>query len=190
MDFCFSDDFLKALEFSRDEAVRTGWHNVSPDHIVLGILRHSDNDACVALDALGANRGLFKESIDEALFCPDQVSWEERGSVFPSDSAVSMIQHAALEAARCGSGCITPMHYLLACCRMAGCYSHEWLAENGVELKALAIAGGVDWARYGLGGSSKAQDSRPDTAPDPMLLASAIEQRLREGFDTGNPHVS
>ena len=188
MDFRFSDVFLKVLEFSRDEAVRTGWHNVCPDHIMLGILRHADNDACLALEALGVDTALFKECIDEAVFCTEQVPWEERESVLPCESAQSMIQHASLEAARCGADRLEPLHYLLAVCRISGCYSHDWLADNGVELRPLVEAAGIEWSQYGLTCHPERSEGSP--APDPATLAAAIEERIREGYTTDNPHIS
>lgn len=187
MDFRFSDDFLKVLEFSRDEAVRTGWRNICPDHIMLGILRHANNDACHSLEALGADFSLFKSCIDESVFCPVQVPWEERESVHFCDSAVSMLEHASIEAARCKEDVITPLHYLLACCRISGSYSHDWLADNGVQLRPLVEAAGIEWAQYGLGTPAPSKEA---AAPDPRLLAAAIEQRLREGYTSDNPLIS
>ena len=187
MDFSFSDVFLKVLEFSRDEAVRTGWRNVCPDHIMLGILRHSDNDACHTLEALGVDLALFKEQIDEAIFANDTVPWEERENVLPCDSAQSLLQHTAVEAARCKADEITPLHFLLACCRISGCYSHDWLADNGVDLRPLVEAAGIPWPQYGLAPSVPSEKT---SVPDPDLMAAAIEKRLREGYTTDNPLAS
>ena len=198
MDFRFSDDFLKVLEFSRDEAVRTGWHNIGVDHVMLGILRHGDNDAIRVLDALGVDSTAFKCSIDEAVFVYEAVPWEERDSVHFCDSAVSMLEHASLEAARCKDDCIEPLHFLLAVSRMSGSYSHDWLDSCGISLRDLVKAAGIGWERYGL--RSGDNPARPDTTdvmpdsighlPDPQAMAAAIEQRLLEGYTTDNPIAS
>ncbi len=194
MDFSFSDVFFKVLEFSRDEAVRTGWRNVCPDHIMLGILRHSDNDACRSLEALGIDLALFKEQIDEAVFANESVPWEERENVLPGESAQSMLQHAAIEAARCKANEISPLHFLLACCRISGSYSHDWLADNGIDLRLLIEAAGIPWSQYGLAPSVMLRGSEASgsegSAPDPALMAAAIEKRLREGYTTDNPIAS
>lgn len=217
MDFRFSDVFLKVLEFSRDEAVRTGWRNISADHIMLAVLRHSDNEACRILEACGVDSAAFKVHIDEAVFCSEQVPWEERESVNLCDSAQSMLQHASLEAARCGSSQVEPLHFLFAVSRIAGCYSHDYLDDCGVSLRSLVEASGLEWSRYGaaLLGDGRSQpamtpsgdgpvilsDSErsagtpvmPDPIghlPDPALMAAAIEQRLRDGYATDNPHLS
>ena len=188
MELRFSDDFLKVLELSRDEALRTGWYNITADHIMLGVLRMESSPACMALEALGADPCMFKEYLDESLFCPGQIPWEERDSIHPGEGAVSMLQHAALEARRCGSPAVEPMHYVLAICRMSGSYSHDWMDANGVTLRALVEASGLEWSHYGLNAQSDPDNDPP--APEPELLAAAIERRLREGYTTSNPHVS
>ena len=219
MDFRFSDVFFKVLEFSRDEAVRTGWRNISADHIMLAVLRHSGNGACRALEACGVDSTAFKVSIDEAVFCAEQVPWEERETVNLSDGAQSMLQHAALEAARCGDALVEPLHFLLAISRIAGCYSHDYLDDCGVSLRNLVEASGHDWSQYGISPSAMSNDHSalsgapsvmpsdpsvilsgsegspvmPDPIghlPDPSLLAAALEKRLREGYTTDNPHLS
>ncbi len=186
----FSEEFLKVLEFSRDEAVRTGWHNISPDHIMLAILRHYDNDACRALQHCGVDTALFKESIDSATFVSEPVPWEDRESVHLRESSVSMLQNASLEAARCHASRITPLHFLLAVSRKNGCYSHDWLDSIQLSLRAIVEASGLPWAAYGLVSGADVTESKKAAAPDPQTLAAAIEKRLREGFATGNPHLS
>lgn len=192
MELRFSEEFLKVLEFSRDEAVRTGWRNVGPDHIMLGILRHTDNAACRALEVLGVDTAYFKECIDEAVFCPAQVPWEERDSVLPCESAQSMLRQASLEAARCRADGIGPLHFLLACCRISGCYSHDWLYDNGIQLRPLVEAAGIEWSRYGFRQSAGTIGQSEDNPsfPDPMAMAAAIERRLLEGYATDNTLAS
>lgn len=203
MDFRFSDVFFKVLEFSRDEAVRTGWHNIGADHIMLAVLRHGDNDACRALEASGVDLTAFKCHIDEAVFVDEAIPWEDRESVNLCDSARSMLQHAALEAARCGDEVLGPLHFLLAVCRISGSYSHDYLDDCGVELRPLVEAAGIPWSRYGLTSRPSGIPKNPSvmpsgseasgseaSGPDPALMAAAIEKRLREGYTTDNPNVS
>ena len=186
MDYRFSDDFIEVLDISRDEAFRTGWHNICPDHIMLAILRQRTNGACDAMEALGLSADAFKTALDDALFVDEQIPWEERESINLSDSSVSMLQAAALEARRCKADAVSPLHYCLAAIRTFGCYSHDWFADNGAGLRAMVEASGLRWEEYGLAPAPE----KATAAPDPGILAAAIEKRLREGYVPDNPHLS
>ena len=187
MELSFTDDFLQILGFSRDEALRTGWHNIGVDHIMLAILRHSGNEACHVLESSGVDPTAFKCHIDEAVFAEDAVSWEERDMIHFCDSALGMLQHAAIEASRCGASSTGPLHFLLAVCRMSGSYSHDYLDECGVSLRALVEASGLPWSRYGLETGTPINEA---AAPDPRIMAAAIEKRLLQGYTIANPLVS
>ena len=207
MEFCFSEDFLKILEFSRDEALRTGWHNIGVEHIMLGILRQADNDAYRTLEAAGVCIADFKTCIDEAVFVGDeQIPWSERESIHLRESACSVLQLAALEMMRCHAPELSPLHFLLAVSRSSGSYCSDYLDDCGISLRALVEASGVDWSQYGtaLFGDDRSQpddssevlspgEESPDALgqlPDPSIIAAALEERLRAGFDTGNPLAS
>ncbi|MBP5382281.1 MAG: hypothetical protein J6Y45_02895 [Bacteroidales bacterium] len=186
MDLSFSEEFLQVIETSREEALRTGWHNICPDHIMLAILRLHSPVVDAALQGAGVDPSLFKESIDEAIFINEQIPWSERDSINLSDSTRSMLQHASLEAVRCHESSLSPLHFLLAVCRIAGCYSHDFLNTRGIGLRPLVEGAGRDWSLYGLAPRDKSEAA----APDPQALAAAIEQRIREGYTTDNPIVS
>lgn len=179
MELSFSEVFLKVLEFSRDEAVRTGWHNIGVEHIMLGILRQADNEACRALEAAGVRPGDVKGRIDDAVFVGDeQVPWAERERILLCDSACSMMQRAALEMKRCHDSELTPLHFLLAVCRSGGNRCSDILSDMGVSLEKLLDAT-VGRERYGL-----ATEAPEPPAIDANLLAAAIEARLRRGYGT------
>lgn len=187
MDLQLSALFQKVLEYSRDEALRTGWRNICPDHIMLGILRHGDNSAVTTLEAAGLSCDALKQSLDDAVFVSDQVPWDELENINLCESAVSLLQHASLEAARCSSAFVEPLHFLLACSRISGSYTHDWLEEHAVSLRALVEASGCPWDSYGLNAGAAQKDA---AAPNPEILAAAIEKRIRDGYVTDNPHVS
>ncbi|MCR5326075.1 MAG: hypothetical protein K6E37_04910 [Bacteroidales bacterium] len=186
MDFRFSDDFIEVFDISRDEALRTGWHNIRPDHIMLAILRQRTNGACDALEALGLSAETFKSALDEALFVDEQIPWSERESINMCDASVSLLQVAALEARRCKAGAVAPLHFLLAAVRTPGSRSHDWFADGGIDIRRLVEASGLRWEEYGLAPAPVKEAA----APDPEVLAAAIERRLREGYVPDNPHLS
>ena len=163
MELRFSDDFLKALEFSRDEAIRTGWHNISPDHIMLGILRLENDLIYEILGAVGVQAAEFKSSLDDAVFVDEPVAWDERNSVALSPSASSFLQHACLESRRCGSPVVEPLHFLLAACRISGPYCHDFLAERSISLRDLVEASGLPWEEYGIGNAGVSVEGAAST---------------------------
>ena len=188
METSFSEDFFTVLEFSRNEALRTGWHNISPDHIMLAVLRHKENPACYALERCGVCTDEFKASLDDALFVDEQIPWSERESINFCESALSMLRHASVEAMRCHAGMLDSFHFLLAVCRIEGSCSHDYLKAHGIQLRTLVESTGLKWENYGL-----LQPALPDSGlqetPEKLsdstrlsTLASAFEERLRSGY--------
>ena len=50
----------------------------------------------------------------------------------------------------------------------------------------MVEASGLRWEEYGLATAPEKEAA----APDPGILAAAIEKRLREGYVPDNPHLS
>ena len=49
MEIKVSDELNGIINYSRDEAMRTGSYGIGPDHLFLGIIRHEDNNAFRAM---------------------------------------------------------------------------------------------------------------------------------------------
>ena len=60
MEISISDELHSIINFSREEAMRTGSYGIAPDHLFLGILRHREN---IATDALRAAEIDLEEKI-------------------------------------------------------------------------------------------------------------------------------
>lgn len=189
MEISFSEDFLTVLEFSRNEALRTGWHNISSDHIMLAVLRHKDNPACRVLELCGASPDEFKTTLDDALFVDEQIPWSERESINFCESALGMLRNASVEALRCHTGLLDSFHFLLAVCRTNGSCSHDYLETHGIELRALVESYGIKWENYGLMQAAALPENGLQELPDKLrtssrlsALAAAFEERLRQGY--------
>ena len=52
MGISISDELNAIINYSRDEAMRTGSYGIAPDHLFLGIIRHGENTAADALRGL------------------------------------------------------------------------------------------------------------------------------------------
>ena len=68
MEMKISDELNLIVRYAREEAMRTGSYGIGTDHLVLGILRHADNNACRALRGLGADPEEMKQFIDVHIF--------------------------------------------------------------------------------------------------------------------------
>ncbi|MCR5351143.1 MAG: Clp protease N-terminal domain-containing protein, partial [Bacteroidales bacterium] len=105
---------LTILGYARDEAMRTGSYGIGADHIVLGLLRHRDNNACRALAACGIEAQALKEAVDAKVFADRAVPWEERARVRPTRAAAALLGIAAYEMLKYGPPEILSSHLLLA----------------------------------------------------------------------------
>lgn len=117
MEIKFSTDLQTILSYARDEAMRTGSYGIGADHIVLGMLRHRDNDACRMLAACGVDPDALKAAIDEQLFAEQPVPWRDQDHVRPTRTAAALVSGAAYEALKQGLHEISAAHLLLALSR-------------------------------------------------------------------------
>ena len=65
MEIKISKELNIIINFARDEAMRTGSYGISPDHLLLGIIRHRENAAAESLQGLSVDLEALKQAIDE-----------------------------------------------------------------------------------------------------------------------------
>ena len=73
MEIGISDELNSIINFSREEAMRTGCYGIAPDHMFLGILRHKDNTGYDALMGLGIDVNEMKQFIDSRIFTNEHI---------------------------------------------------------------------------------------------------------------------
>lgn len=137
MEIKFSSEMLTILGYARDEAMRTGSYGIGADHIVLGLLRHRDNNACRALSACGVDPDALKETIDARVFTDRAVPWHDQSRVLPTRSAAALVGAAAYEALKHDQHVILSSHFLLALLRSEGNASVEFLRREGLRYDSL-----------------------------------------------------
>lgn len=133
----FSQEMLSILGYARDEAMRTGSYGIGADHIVLGLLRHRDNNACRAIEACGIDPGTLKEEIDARVFRDRAVPWQDRALVRPTRAAGALLSAAAYETLKYGQHVILSSHFLLALLRSADSAAGEFLQRAGIGYERL-----------------------------------------------------
>lgn len=136
----FSEDIGSIAEIALNEAMRTGHFGIGADHLMLAIIRHSDNAACRILTAAGLDLQALKQAIDDAIFRPCGISYEDRDAIHYGESAMSAFNLAALEAMKTGGDTICEEHLLAGIARCAGSVTSSLLKDHGISTAALSAA--------------------------------------------------
>lgn len=132
-----SQELLKIIAYSKEEAMRTGEYAISPDHLLLGMLRHADNDACRTLISLGVDLSEMKEAIEGAVFRPKSISYSESDRIVFSRQAENTLNLSIIEASIAASDMIIPTHLLLAITNSAGSAGLAYLKAIGIDHSTL-----------------------------------------------------
>ena len=137
MEISISDQLNSIINFSREEAMRTGSYGIAPDHLFLAILRHKENSAADALLGLGADLSEMKQFIDNYIFTNEHIPYSEIDNISFSRGAQNVLSFTILEATKLRSRQAGPQHLLLALCRAAGSYGSSYLRDNGIDYGSI-----------------------------------------------------
>lgn len=137
MQMKISEELSKIIEFSRDEALRTGSYGIGPDHLFLGIIRHGENMAFQAMRDLGADTDALKKFIDERVNTNEQIPYSEIDKITYSRGAKSVLTLSIMEAQRAKAEEASSQHLLLALCRSTGSYGQAYLRSIGIDYGRL-----------------------------------------------------
>ena len=133
MEIRISDQLNSIINYSREEALRTGSYGIAPDHLFLGILRHKENAAADALMGVGTDLEELKQFIDSHIFTNEHIPYSEMENISFSRGAQNVLSFTILEATKLRCREAGPQHLLLALCRAAGSYGSSYLRDTGVD---------------------------------------------------------
>lgn len=139
MEINISEELNSIIQYSREEAMRTGSYGIAPDHLFLGILRHRENTAVDALRGLGTDIDELKQFIDNKVFTNEHIPYTEIDSVTFSRGAQNILSFTVLEATKVLCPTASSQHLLLALCRAGGSYGSTYLKDTGVDYRRLFI---------------------------------------------------
>lgn len=71
----------RILQYSREEAIRTGWYYITPDHLILGIIRHRRNLACHYLEKNGIDLDELKSGITSKISLGVEIKADEWNTI-------------------------------------------------------------------------------------------------------------
>ena len=186
MEIKISRELNIIMNFARDEAMRTGSYGISPDHLLLGILRHKDNEAAGTLLGLGTDLDELKQFIDANIRTDKYIPFSEFEKISLSRGAYNILSLSILEATKSLSEVVRPEHLLLALLKnTAGGFGLTWLQDKGVDY--VCVRNYMEAAGVLSGSERKWQVENPDENPaqaDEQKGQSAEESALEKyGYD-------
>ena len=137
MEISISDELNSIINYSREEAMRTGSYGIAPDHLFLGILRHRENSATDALIGTGADVEELKQFIDSRIFTNEHIPYSDIDKVTFSRGTQNVLSFTILEATKLRSRQAAPQHLLLALMRANGSYGCSYLNDMGIDYGML-----------------------------------------------------
>ena len=133
MEISISDELNSIINYSREEAMRTGSYGIAPDHLFLGILRHRENSAVDALIGVGTDVEELKQFIDSRIFTNEHIPYSDIDKVSFSRGTQNVLSFTILEATKLRSRQASPQHLLLALMRANGSYGSSYLNDLGID---------------------------------------------------------
>lgn len=133
MEISISDELNSIINFSREEAMRTGSYGIAPDHLYLGILRHRENTAVDAMRGCVVDIEEMKQFIDSRIFTNEHVPYSDIDKVSFSRGAQNVLSFTILEATKVRSAQASSQHLLLALCREGSSYGSTYLRDLGID---------------------------------------------------------
>ena len=133
MDIKVSEELNSIISYAREEALRTGSYGIGPDHLLLGIIRHGENNAYTTLKGLDADLDQLKSFIDSKIFTNEIIPYTELENITFSRGAQNVLSLTIMEATRLRSGEADAQHLLLALCRTTGSYGQAYLRSTGID---------------------------------------------------------
>ena len=181
MEISISDELNSIINFSREEAMRTGSYGIAPDHLFLGIIRHRENTAVDTLRGQGINIDEMKEFIDSRIFTNEHVPYSEIDKVSFSRGAQNILSFTILEATRVHCASASSQHLLLALCRQGDSYGGTYLRDLGVDYGAVyRYLDNNDLLDGGADGYGKTQDHIPEEEMPQIRIRAVAEEKQEE----------
>jgi ATP-dependent Clp protease ATP-binding subunit ClpC len=108
----YSKRFNDILGFSKEEAERTGYNQIIPEHLLLGIIREGSGRAIDAISHIGSDIKKIKKSVDEKIILKNSPA--PTGEIDADKSTNRILKLSVLEARLLSSDEVDSEHLLLA----------------------------------------------------------------------------
>ena len=177
MEISISDELNSIINFSREEAMRTGSYGIAPDHLFLGILRHRENTAVDALRGTVIDIDEMKQFIDSRIFTNEHVPYSEIDKVSFSRGAQNVLSFTILEATKLRSAQASSQHLLLALCRAGGSYGSTYMRDMGIDYDYIyRYLERNELLDKGTADETSANEEKPEETPQIRIRAVKEEE--------------
>ena len=134
------------IAYSKEEAIRLGSYVLTTDHLVLGMIRHSDNAAVARLLELGIDISEMKKSIEDTIGKGEPVPENKANEIALSTAASTALKLMYLEARSLKSPSPGSLHLLLAIMRGNSTAAIDYLHMQGIHYATIKNIGPEDSA--------------------------------------------
>ncbi len=180
MELSISDELNSIINFSREEAMRTGSYGIAPDHMFLGIIRHRENTAIDALRGVVVDIDEMKQFIDSRIFTNEHIPYSDIDKVTFSRGAQNVLSFMILEATKVRSSQASSQHLLLALCRTSS-YGMTYLQDLGVDYDRIyRYLDRNEMLDRDTADQDKSQEEQEEDAPKIRIRAVQQEQEAEE----------
>ena len=137
MDSRFSQKVKDVLTFSKEEAIRLGNSHISPEHILLGILREGEGLAVDILVNQGVDLSMLKGSLERSIRVENPVRISDNDILPLLKSTERILKLVHLEAKALKSDVIDTEHLLLAILKEENSFVTRFLSELNVDYQTV-----------------------------------------------------
>ncbi len=137
MDSRFTQKVKDVLSYSKEEAIRLGNSHISPEHILLGILREGEGLAVDILVNQGVDLVMLKGSLERSIRVENPVKISDHDILPLLKSTERILKLVHLEAKALKSDIIDTEHLLLAILKEENSFVTRFLSELNVDYQTV-----------------------------------------------------
>ncbi|MFO7853077.1 MAG: ATP-dependent Clp protease ATP-binding subunit [Bacteroidota bacterium] len=137
MDSRFSQKVKDVLTYSKEEAIRLGNSHISPEHILLGILREGEGLAVDILVNQGVDLSMLKGSLERSIRVENPIKVSDNDILPLLKSTERILKLVHLEAKALKSDVIDTEHLLLAILKEENSFATRFLSELNVDYQTV-----------------------------------------------------
>lgn len=139
MQMILSDEVIRLLDYAADEAMRTGSREISPDHLLLAIIRDGENTAAECLRRAEVDQEACKAFIEERISCGVMVPYELKAEVTHSRDVSSIMNLSVAGAQMRGSDRVAAADVLVSVLKMEEGVGKTCLKSKGITSGTVSL---------------------------------------------------